>query len=60
MRSVPGTGDLILRSSKGPVLILRDVMYVPKARNIISGSRLAGNKTHTMHLDDRGFALVCK
>ena len=54
------TGDLILRSREGPVLILRDVMYIPQARNIISGTRLAANKTHTMQLDDRGFTLVCK
>jgi hypothetical protein len=53
------TGDVILRNNQGTSLVLREVLYVPGAQNIISGTRLVNCKSHTVQLGSQGFTTTC-
>ena len=52
-------GELILKSICGAVLTLNSVLYVPEAKNVLSGSRLVQGKGHRVEIDSIGTRLVC-
>jgi hypothetical protein len=53
------TGDVILRNQQGTLLVLREVLYIPDAQNIISGTRLVNCKSHTVQLGSQEFMITC-
>jgi hypothetical protein len=54
-------GELILKSICGAVLTLKSVLYVPEAKNVLSGSRLVlvQGKGHRVEIETVGTRLVC-
>ena len=45
-------GELILKSICGAILTLKSVLYVPEAKNVLSGSRLVQGKGHRVEIDN--------
>jgi hypothetical protein len=45
-------GELVIKSICGAVLSLNSVLYLPKAKNVLSGSRLVQGEGHCEETDN--------
>jgi hypothetical protein len=57
--AIQGEGELVLKNICGAVLTLNSVLYVPEAKNVLSGSGLVQGKAHHVEIDSIGTVLVC-
>jgi hypothetical protein len=44
----------------GAILTLKGVLYVPTAKNILSGSKIVQNPKHRVEIDSAGTRIICK
>jgi hypothetical protein len=56
---VQSKGDVILRSICGAILVLKGVLYIPTANNIISGSKIVQNPEHRVEIDSVCTRIIC-
>jgi hypothetical protein len=52
-------GEVVLRSIGGAILTLKRVLYVPTAKNILSGSKIVQNPEHRVEIDSVGTRIIC-
>jgi hypothetical protein len=51
--------SVVLRSICGAILTLKGVLYVPTAKNILSGSEIVQNPEHRVEIDSFGTRIIC-
>jgi hypothetical protein len=56
---VQSEGEVVLRSICGAILTLKGVLYVPTAKNILSGSKIVQNPKHRVEIDRVGTRIIC-
>jgi hypothetical protein len=56
---VQSKGEVVLRSICGAILTLKEVLYIPTAKNILSGSKTVQNPEHRVEIDSVGTSIIC-
>jgi hypothetical protein len=56
---VQSKGEVVLRSICGAILTLKGVLYIPTAKNILSGSKIVQNPEHRVEIDSVGTRITC-
>jgi hypothetical protein len=56
---VQSEGEGVLRSICGAILTLKGVLYVPTAKNILSGSKIVQDPEHRVEIDSVGTRTIC-
>jgi hypothetical protein len=56
---VQSEGKVVLGSICGAILTLKGVLYVPTAKNILSGSKIVQNTEHRVGIDSVGTRIIC-
>jgi hypothetical protein len=56
---VQSEGEVVLRSTCGAILTLKGVLYVPTAKNILSGCKIVQNPEHRVEIDSVGTRIIC-
>jgi hypothetical protein len=52
-------GEVVLQSICEAILTLKGVLYVPKAKNILSGSKIVHNPENRVEIDSVGNRIIC-
>jgi hypothetical protein len=56
---VQSKGEVVLQSICGAILTLKGDLYVPTAKNILSGSKIVQNPEHWVEIDSVGTRIIC-
>jgi hypothetical protein len=55
---VQSEGEVVLRSICGAILTLKGVLYLPTAKNILSGSKIVQNPEHRVEIESVGTRII--